>query len=204
MGHLENIVNVLYANSLYPIKIDIFLFNIAINKYYMPLYQCRFCDNYTKDKTYYYYNHLHSHNTPDNVCKLSEEELKLCEYYHSKVTQAKLKYCQNNKDKIKDYLENNKDILAQKRKEYYQNNKELKKQQVKEYYQNNKDKITQKNKEYRQNNKDILAQKRKEYYQNNKDKIAQKLKEYRLKKKFEKQLHGKEIDDDDEIIIEEN
>ncbi len=142
----------------------------------MPLNQCRFCDYYTKYNRDYY-NHLHSHNTPDNVCKLSKEELQLCEYYHSKYIKHQSAYRQNNKDKMVQYY--------------------------KEYYQNNKEQCIQKDKEYRQNNKDKIAQRKKEYRQNNKDKILQQKKEYRLKKKLEKQLQGKDIDDD-EIIIEEN
>ena len=142
----------------------------------MPLYQCNFCDLHTIYKTEYY-SHLYTHNTPDNVCKLSEEELQLCEYYYSK------------------YIEY--------QSEYRQNNKEMEIQRHKEYYQNNRDKLVKKRKEYYQNNKDKLVKKSKEYYQNNKDKIAQQKKEYYLKKKLKKQLQGKDIDDD-EIIIEEN
>ncbi len=143
----------------------------------MPLNQCNFCEHHTTNKKDYYY-HLHTHNTPDNVCKLSEEELQLCEYYHTKI----IKYQSN----------------------YRQNNKKTEIQRHKDYYQNNKDKITQKHKEYSQYNKDKLSQKRKEYYHNNKDILSQKKKEYYLKKKLEKQLQGKDIDDDDEIIIEDN
>ena len=72
----------------------------------MPLYQCRFCDYHTIYKNTYYY-HLYTHNTPDNVCKLSEDELKLCDFYHSKKIQYFLNYRQNNKD-----------IISQRDKEY--------------------------------------------------------------------------------------
>ena len=122
----------------------------------MPLRQCSFCDYNTIYK-HRYYNHVYTHNTPDNVCKLSEDELKLCEFYHSKHTQLSANYRQNNKDKI-----------SQKKKEYYQNNKD----KITEYYQNNRDKILQKKKEYRQNNR---------------DKILQQKKEYSLRKKLEKE-----------------
>jgi hypothetical protein len=126
----------------------------------MPFYQCRFCDYNTKYKNQYYI-HIYTHNKPDNGCKLSEYELKLCKTYYSKLREYEKKYYQNNKER-----------------------RERKIQQMKEYRQNNKDK-------------------QKKYYQNNKDILALKKKEYRQRKKLEKQLQDKDIDDDD-IIIEDN
>ena len=74
-------------------------------------------------------------------------------------------YCEDNKDKIKEYLgeyyKKNKD----KDKEYRENNKDKILKQKKLYRENNKDKI----KEYRETNKDKIQQKRKEEYEKNKE-----------------------------------
>jgi len=76
------------------------------------------------------------------------------------------------KEKLKEYLINNKDKISQQKKEYNINNKEA---------------IAEYKKEYRINNKEAIAECKKEYRQLNKDKISQQKKEYRLKKKQEKQ-----------------
>ena len=54
-------------------------------------------------------------------------------------------YCEDNKEKKKEYRENNKEAIAEYNKEYYENNKkkiaEQRKEKSKEYYENNKEKI---------------------------------------------------------------
>ena len=57
------------------------------------------------------------------------------------------------------------------------------KEQRREYLEKNKEKIAQKNKEYRVKNKDRLAQKKREYNKKNKDKISKYNKEYNQKNK---------------------
>ena len=52
-----------------------------------------------------------------------------------------------NKDKIKEYYEENKKKKLEKLKEYYEKNKQEIKEKTKEYYENNKDKRNEKNKE---------------------------------------------------------
>jgi len=54
---------------------------------------------------------------------------------------------------------------------------------IKEWHQDNKDILSQKSKEYRLKNKDIINQQLKEYRLKNKDIINQQCKEYRLKNK---------------------
>ena len=78
----------------------------------------------------------------------------------------------------KEYREENKEKI----KEFHENNKDKINKQVKEHYEKNKEKIAERMKEYRENNKDKLAEYSKEYRENNKDKIAERKKEYRENK----------------------
>lgn len=84
---------------------------------------------------------------------------------------------------IKQWREQNKNVLLQKRKNYYEQNKDKIIQQKKEYNEQNKDKITQYMKEWRNQNKDVIVEKRKEHYQENKDKITKQTKIYREQNK---------------------
>lgn len=64
---------------------------------------------------------------------------------------------------IKEYRENNKEIIAEKKRNYYLNNKE-------KYYNGNdgiynKEAISERNRNYYQKNKSIIAEKSKDYYQ---------------------------------------
>jgi len=74
----------------------------------------------------------------------------------------KREWSRNNKDKIK---------------EYYENNKEEKLKYRKEYYENNKEEIAKKDKIYKNNNKELIADRRKKYYEKNKELIVEKMKE---------------------------
>ena len=119
-----------------------------------------------------------------NKCKrpiisIDEKKEKLKEYLINNKEKKALRdkeYQQINKDKIKEY-----------QKEYNKVNKEKRALRDKEYQQINKDKITERKKMYRNNNKDKIVEKAKEYYELNKENIIQRKKEYRLKKKQEKQ-----------------
>lgn len=84
---------------------------------------------------------------------------------------------------VKEYHQNNKDIIKEQRKLYHQNNKDIIKKQRKLYWQNNRDIINNKQKLYRLNNKDIIKDKQKLYHQNNKDIINVKNKLYYLNNK---------------------
>jgi hypothetical protein len=74
---------------------------------------------------------------------------------------------------MKEWREENKDVLTEKKKEYYNENKEKINEKKKEYYNENKEKINEKKKEYYNENKEKLAEKKKEYREANKEKIAE-------------------------------
>lgn len=109
-------------------------------------------------------------------------------------------YCIDNKEKIKQYKEDNKEKLREQHKEYYKDNKEQIIERSKEYYEANKLQILEQRKEYREANKEIIieyhkqyreanklkiAERKKKYNEANKNKIAEQKKEYYLKKKNE-------------------
>ena len=75
---------------------------------------------------------------------------------------TKKEYIQDNKEKIKEYRNNNKEEKQEYDKEYRENNKD----KIKEYRDNNKDKKKEYMKEYTDNNKEKI----KEYRENNKEK----------------------------------
>ena len=87
---------------------------------------------------------------------------------------TKKEWCENNKDKIKEYRKKNKDKIAKKQKEWNENNKDKIAKIEKKYREKNKDKIAKKDKEYREKNKDKIAKRHKEYREKNKDKLAAK------------------------------
>ena len=73
----------------------------------------------------------------------------------------------------------NKVIPTRTDKEYREDNKEKMKKYLEEYYENNKEKLKEQRKEYRENNKEQM----KEYRENNKEKLKEQRKEYRENKK---------------------
>lgn len=81
---------------------------------------------------------------------------------------------------LKQWREDNKDLIIEKKKEYYEDNKNEILKKAKKYSEINKETIAEKQKEYRNNNKEKLAEKKKEYRENNKEKIA-KIKNIRYK-----------------------
>ena len=101
-------------------------------------------------------------------------------------------YYQQNKDKIKQYYETNKEQIREKQNQYYETNKEQirekQNQYHKKYYEQNKDK----KREYQEQNKDKIRKYQREYnreYQRkNRDKINEYHRQYRQRKKLEKQL----------------
>ena len=71
-------------------------------------------------------------------------------------------YRQNNKEKVKEWRNNNKEKIKEQQKEYYQNNKEKHNKKMKEYHQKNKEKVKEYHKEWYNNNKEELIEKRKQ------------------------------------------
>lgn len=63
--------------------------------------------------------------------------------------------------------------------EYYEDNKDKIREYIQEYRQEKKDKIREYNQEYRQENKDKILEYHQEYRQDNKDKIREDAKKYR-------------------------
>jgi len=88
-------------------------------------------------------------------------------------------YREENKGKIKEFYENNKDKIAKQTKKYSDNNKDKIAEQRKEYRENNKDKIAEQRKEFYENNKGKIAEHKKKHYENNRDKIKEYQKIYR-------------------------
>ena len=69
-------------------------------------------------------------------------------------------YCENNKDKKKEYDKEYREKNKKKYKEYYKDYNENNKDKLKEYYEKNKEKLKEYKKEYNEKNKEKLA----EYY----------------------------------------
>lgn len=78
---------------------------------------------------------------------------------------------------IKEWKEENKEIILKQRKEYYKINKESILEYHKEYRKNNKEKRKETLTKYNDNNKEKIKETIKNYYENNKEKISEKTKE---------------------------
>lgn len=118
-----------------------------------------------------------------NKYELELEERRAIEEYKSTLntiipTRSHAEYLQINKDILAEkkrlYNKNNKEKFAEKKRQYYQNNKEEIKEWFKQYYQNNKEKIINKEKQYYQNNREEIIAKRRQRYQNNKEEVLAK------------------------------
>jgi hypothetical protein len=92
-------------------------------------------------------------------------------------------YDDDNKEKKKQYQENNKEKIKEKNKKWREANREKVKEYFKEYskkyYEDNKEKIDERHKIYNENNKERY----KEWCENNKEKIKEYDKQYREKNK---------------------
>jgi predicted GIY-YIG superfamily endonuclease len=89
-------------------------------------------------------------------------------------TRTMKEWCEDNKEKIKQYNINNKEKILENAKEYYEDNKE----KIKEYYQANKEKILEKAKENYKDNKKKFKEKNIKWYHANKEQIAEHKKQY--------------------------
>ena len=88
-------------------------------------------------------------------------------------------YYEINKEKIKEYSNNNKEKIKERQKKYRIDNKE----KVKEHYQINKEKIKEQHKKYQIDNKEKIKEQRKKYKIDNKEKIKELQKKYRIDNK---------------------
>jgi len=90
-------------------------------------------------------------------------------------------YYEDNKEviskKAKEYYEDNREVIAKKAKEYYEDNREVISKKAKEYYEDNNQIIKEKSKEYREKNNQIIKEKDKKKYEKNKDIINEKRKQ---------------------------
>ena len=66
---------------------------------------------------------------------------------------TKKEWCQDNKEKMKEY-----------KKEYYQDNEKKIKEKQKQYYEDNRERLNENDKQYYQNNKERLKDKRRQYH----------------------------------------
>jgi hypothetical protein len=83
----------------------------------------------------------------------------------------------DNKEKIAEYkkkhYQENKEKIAEQKKKYQLENKEKRREYEKKYRLDNKEKITEQTKKYRLDNKKIISEKKKKYQLENKEKIAE-------------------------------
>ena len=71
---------------------------------------------------------------------------------------------------MKEWKDDNKEIIKEKDKKYREDNKEKVKEQKSKYRKENKEKLKEKSKLYRDNNKEIIKEKDKKYREDNKEK----------------------------------
>jgi hypothetical protein len=83
-----------------------------------------------------------------------------------------------NKEKIKQYKQDNKERLSTYSKEYYATNKEKLREWQKEHYETNKEKVLAKHKEWREVNTELCKETSKKWRAENKEKLTQQRKEY--------------------------
>ena len=88
-----------------------------------------------------------------------------------------------NKQKYKDWNNNNKDHSKEQRKNYRTENAEKVKLQKAEFYETNKDEIRVKQTAYREENKDKITEQKKQHYQANKKEVLEKVNKYREENK---------------------
>jgi len=88
-------------------------------------------------------------------------------------------YRDANKDKSKNYYEENKESIKERKKQHRINNLDKYKERDKQYRLNNPEKIKEYSKNYYEENKEDQQNKNKVYYENNANKIKEHKKEYR-------------------------
>lgn len=123
---------------------------------------------------------------PRNRCKQCRNEEKRIRYREDEDYRKKHK--ETNRAhydplKKKEYVEKNREIIAEQRKEYRAKNKELIAEKKRKYNKINSEKISKKKKELYANKKEKILEKMKTHYDQNRDKIKQRSKEYYYKNK---------------------
>ena len=100
--------------------------------------------------------------TLQELRKREGEHIKNTECINKNVAGRTIKeYREQNKDKFKEYYENNIDKINKQKKQYYEHNRDKINEKSNEYYENNKNKIITQHKEYREQNKDMIKEKKK-------------------------------------------
>ncbi len=115
--------------------------------------QCNFCK-----RTLLLVNFNHSTRNKDGV--------------QNKCRNCEKKYRLDNKDKIKQRREQNRDVIKKQRREFYNRHKQIILIRNKEYYLKKKENIRIRAKQYRDRNKETLAKHAKRYREANKDQIS--------------------------------
>ena len=83
-----------------------------------------------------------------------------------------------NKEKLKQYRQDNKERLSAYSKEYYATNKEKLREWQKEHYETNKEKVLAKHKEWREASTELCKETSKKWRVENKEKLTQQRKKY--------------------------
>ena len=106
-------------------------------------------------------------------------------------TRTDKEYYENNKERYKQYRQDNKDLISEYKKEYRRDNKEKISEYHKQYNQDNKEKISEYHKQYNQDNKEKILERQKQYNQDNKEKISEYNKQYNQDNKEKKMEYNK-------------
>ena len=84
---------------------------------------------------------------------------------------------------IKQWRQDNKQVIAKRQKQYKEDNKEAIAKYQKQYYGDNKQALSKYKKQYRQENREALAKKNKQYRRENREALAKQKKQYRQENK---------------------
>ena len=122
----------------------------------------------------------------ENFNQLTKREGQLIRQHQSALNQlingrTKKEYYDDNKHKVKEHYEQNRDIKLQQVKQYYEQNKGAKLEYAKQYRDDNKRKIQEKSKIHYDEHKEDIKQQKKEYYQSNKERERENKKIYNEK-----------------------
>jgi hypothetical protein len=126
------------------------------------------------------------------VCTKCKIKKKLTEFSKSKSSKdgvrSDCKFCrkkwrEENKQRIKKYYKENKELIKKRHKKYYEENKERINAQHKKWREENKEIIKQRKKKHYENNKKNINQKQQNYYQENKERIKELSKKWREENK---------------------
>ena len=99
--------------------------------------------------------------------------MKKCYLTEEDKLEYKKQYNLDNRDKIKQYYEDNRDKKLEYNKQYNQDNRDKIAEQKKQYYEDNRDKKLELQKQYNLDNCDKIKERTKQYREDNRDKIKQ-------------------------------